>query len=68
MSAHDVYNFTAVGNYRNLTVTVKCSTFESAMRACRQILSHNDVIESARIEDRKGNVLKVIKRHERSDG
>lgn len=58
----DETRYVAEGKYRNLTVTVRCTTFASAVRAAKQIISHNDVIDTACVRDRKGNVLKVVSR------
>ena len=54
--------YTAEGKFRNLTVTVKTKTYGSAVRAAKQILKQNDVIKTACVMDRKGNVLKVVEK------
>lgn len=54
--------YIAEGKYRNLTVTVRCTTYGTAVRAAKQIIAHNDMIDTACVKDRKGNVLKVIGR------
>lgn len=64
----DEWSFKAVAENRGHRYEIKVRTFASAERAAKQILKHNEVFDSARVEDRKGNVLKVVKRHERSDG
>lgn len=58
----DEIKYIAEGRYRNLTVTVKTSTFASALRAAKQIIKENKQIDSACVKDRKGEVLKVIGR------
>ena len=54
--------YVAEGKYRNLTVTIRCTTYASAVRAAKQIIAHNEMIESACVRDRKGNVLKVVEK------
>ena len=54
------YIYTAEGKYRNLTVTVQCRTYETALRAAKNIIKENEKITTAVVKDRKGNTLKVI--------
>lgn len=58
----DEWRFKAVGGHGRHRYEVKERSFAGAERCCRQILRHNEVFEVARIEDRKGNVLKVVTR------
>ena len=58
----DEWKFLAVGEKGRHRYEVKEHSFAWAERCCRQILRHNEVFEVARIEDRKGNTLKVIRR------
>ena len=61
MNRDELY-FVAVGEYKNLKVTVKTLTFASAIRACSQIMNHNPEIDTCHVEDRKGNTLKIVTR------
>lgn len=58
----DDTRYIAEGRYKNLTVTVRTNTYEGAIRAAKQIIKHNDAIDSACVKDRKGEVLKVVGR------
>ena len=55
----DEWRFKAVGENGRHRYEVKERSFAGAER---QILRHNEVFDVARIEDRKGNTLKVVTR------
>lgn len=63
----DEWRFKAVGEHGRHRYEVKERSFAGAERVCRQILRHNEVFDAARIEDRKGNILKVIRREIKND-
>lgn len=58
----DEWNFRAVAESGRHRYEVKTKTFASAERSARQILRHNEVFDSVRVEDRKGQTLKVVRR------
>lgn len=58
----DEWEFKAVAEAKRHRYEVKTKTFASAERSARQILNHNEVFDSARVEDRKGQTLRVVRR------
>ncbi len=58
----DDWSFKAVAQNKGHRYEIKVRTFVSAERAAKQILTHNELFDSARVEDRKGNTLRVVKR------
>lgn len=58
----DEWAFKAVAENRGHRYEIKTRTFASAERAAKQIMNHNEIFDSARVEDRKGNVIKVVRK------
>lgn len=50
------------GKYRNMTVTIHTTSYAAAVRGAHQILAVNDGIQTVAIKDRKGEIIKVVKR------
>lgn len=58
----DEWAFKAVAEYGRHRYEIKTKSFDSAERSARQILRHNEIFDKARVEDRKGQTLRVIGR------
>ena len=58
----DEWEFKAVAESGRHRYEIKSKTFASAERSARQILKHNEVFSSARVEDRKGQTLRGVGR------
>lgn len=54
--------YIAHGKGGRKSVMITAYSFNTAVRAAHQILNENSEINSVAIKDRKGNVLRVIKR------
>lgn len=55
-------HFVAEGRHKNFRVIIDCISYTTACRAARQILNDNPEMATANIKNRKGEVIKVVKR------
>lgn len=54
--------FVAHGKTGRKSVMITAYSFDTAVRAAHQILNENREMESVAVKDRKGNVLRVVRR------